>query len=114
MLAERRLNASQAIESNRVAKDLSRAFCGQIERERLRWAKKWHFCGANDEKTFLGTGETLRLIAVQKSFGNSFENNSVGLRSKQSNDQRNTRHRRRHEEKHGEHSFSQQESNDER
>jgi hypothetical protein len=53
VLAERRLNASHLSQCNRVAKELSRAFCERIERECLGWAKKWNFCGANSEKSLL-------------------------------------------------------------
>jgi hypothetical protein len=55
MLAERRLNARHPIQGNRVAKELSRAFCERIEGERLRWANKWNFCGATSEKSFLAS-----------------------------------------------------------
>ena len=34
---------------NTVAKELSRAFCEQIEGDRLRLANKWNLCGANSE-----------------------------------------------------------------
>ena len=52
MLAEHRLKCPTAESGNTVAKELSRAFCEQIEGDRLRLANKWNFCGANSEKSF--------------------------------------------------------------
>lgn len=52
VLAEHRLECPTAESGNTVAKELSRAFCEQIEGDRLRLANKWNFCGANSEKSF--------------------------------------------------------------